>query len=165
MLSISENANSRTSDIPLTPCASDVGGDRRKRFNQMNSLILRGSIVLGDNTTLRFLTRNSLGDERQLELELRKRRKGDDSEAEVQAKQGSMLRYTCIFSSLNDGTPYNAFHGTIGRRQKMVAEHIVSFGGTLVGDAFRRQRPAFRNRYRHSVRNLQCLFAPRVCKS
>lgn len=56
----------------------------------MNSLILRDSIVLGDDTTLLLLTGISLRDEQQLELELRKRRKGDDSDAEVQAKQGRM---------------------------------------------------------------------------
>ena len=105
-------------------------------FNQMNSLILQDSIVLSDDTTLRLLTRNSLSDEQQLELELRKRRKGDDSEAGIQAKQGSVLSYAWVYNGLDDGAPYNAFQWTIGRRQKTVAEHLDSFSGTLVGDAF-----------------------------
>jgi len=105
-------------------------------FNQMNSLILQDSIVLSDDTTLRLLTRNSLSDEQQLELELRKRRKGDDSGEGAQDKQGSVLSYAWIYNGLDDGSPYNAFHWTIGRRQKTVAEHLDSFSGTLVGDAF-----------------------------
>ena len=105
-------------------------------FNQMDSLILQDSIVLSDDTTLRLLTRNSLSDEQQLELELRKRRKGDDSGEGAQDKQGSVLSYAWIYNGLDDGAPYNAFHWTIGRRQKTVAEHLDSFSGTLVGDAF-----------------------------
>ncbi len=40
------------------------------------------------------------------------------------------------YNGLDDGAPYNVFHWTIGRRQKTVVEHLDSFSGTLVGDAF-----------------------------
>jgi hypothetical protein len=43
-------------------------------FKQMQSLIFKESIVLGDDTTLRLLTRDSLDQDQEQELELRRQR-------------------------------------------------------------------------------------------
>lgn len=105
-------------------------------FKQMKSLILKDSIVLGDDTTVRLLTRDSLDQDQEQELELRRQRKKSGSDKGNQDKPGIALSYAWIYNGLDDGAPYNLFHWTLGRSQKTVQTHLGSFQGTLVGDAF-----------------------------
>ena len=102
-------------------------------YYQMEKLVLQDSIVLGDDTTLRLLTRDSLSKEQLLELELRKKRKGQSSD---DVKPGSVLSYAWVYTGLDDGAPYNVFKWTLGRLQSTVEAHLGTFTGTFVGDAF-----------------------------
>ena len=107
-------------------------------FDYMKSMILSDSVVLGDDTTLRLLTRNSLSKEQLLELELRKKRKqrSAGSGKGKQDNDGSVLSYAWVYCGLDDKYPYNVFHWTLGRQQKTVREHLGRFQGVFTGDAF-----------------------------
>ena len=100
-------------------------------FNQLQAMIYSDSIVLGDDTQVKLLTRGALSKE---DLELLGRR--DKLRENDKQANGCISSYAWLYTGLDDFAPYNVFHWSISRAQDMVHSHLCGFKGTLVGDAF-----------------------------
>ena len=106
--------------------------------NQMWQQVLRQSIVLLDETRVLLLTRNSLSEEQQAQLNRRGKSKKppDEDEPPEQNKRGSATSYAWLFAGLDKGAPYNLFHWSLTRSHSVVDERLREFQGTVVADAY-----------------------------
>lgn len=100
-------------------------------FKQLESMVYSDSIVLGDDTQIKLLTRGALSKEDLELLGTRAKRRDNDKE-----RSGCITSYAWLYTGLDDFAPYNVFHWSVSRAQDMVHSHLTGFKGTLVGDAF-----------------------------
>lgn len=115
-------------------------------YDQMRTLLMRDSIVLGDDTQVRLLTRGALSevDEALLGKRRTKARGKPGSLNQPHntgppgksAAAGSVTSYVWCYRGLDDAYPYNIFDWTLTREHATVGRHLLNFQGTLVGDAF-----------------------------
>lgn len=107
--------------------------------DQLWHQVLRQSIVMVDETRLLLLTRNSLSEEQQAQLDRRGKTKkpADDEEPPEQSGSGSATSYAWLFAGLDrEGAPYNLFHWSLTRSHSVVDELLRAFQGTVVADAY-----------------------------
>ena len=112
-------------------------------YQQIRSMVMSDSIVMGDDTQTLLLTRSALSSLE--EEQLGKRRSlaqkrhvspGGTGPPAKSEKQGSATSYVWLYRGLDDGQPYNYFHWTLTHDPTAVGRHLKDFSGTLVGDAF-----------------------------
>ena len=106
--------------------------------NQLWHQVLQQSIVLVDETRVLLLTRDSLSEEQQSQLDRRGKTKkppDDDSPLE-QSRTGSATSYAWLFAGLDELAPYNLFHWSLTRSHSVVDERLSGFHGTVVADAY-----------------------------
>ena len=106
--------------------------------NQLWQQLLQPSIVLADETRVLLLTRDSLNEEQQAQLNRRgKTKKPPDSDATgEQTQSGSVTSYAWLFAGLDELAPYNLFHWSLTRSHSVVDERLCGFRGTVVADAY-----------------------------
>jgi transposase len=105
--------------------------------HQMWLLLLKQPILLGDDTTLRVLLRNSLGKE---ELTAMGKRRGFRQAIEAGlppdiGPPGSATSYAWLYTSPNGPAPYNVFHWSLTHQNSVIDGHLATFRGIFVGDA------------------------------
>jgi transposase len=104
---------------------------------QMWLLLLQQPILLGDDTTLRVLLRDSLGEE---ELAALGTRRGFRQAAEAGLPRstgppGSAISYAWLYTGLDGPAPYNVFHWSLVHQNSVIDGHLATFRGIFVGDA------------------------------
>lgn len=106
--------------------------------NQMFHQVLVEPIVQIDETRILLLTRNSLNEEQQAQLNRRgKSSKPPDEDSPLELNQsGSVTSYAWLFAGLDDFAPYNLFHWSLTRQHCVVDEQLADFRGTVVADAY-----------------------------
>ena len=104
-------------------------------FEQMAWCLKQDTIILGDDTQVRVLTRDALNDV-DLELLGRRRAKKLADTNETPDNDGCVTSYAWLYSGLDDVAPYNIFYWSLTREHATVDRHLTGFYGTLVGDAF-----------------------------
>ena len=100
---------------------------------QMWRLLLRQSILLGDDTRLRVLLRGAL-DKEQLE-NLGKRNRFRQAAEAGKPPPGSAASYAWLYTGLDGFAPYNVFYWSLGHENAVIDGHLATFRGTFVGDA------------------------------
>jgi len=100
---------------------------------QMWHLLLRQSILLGDDTRLRVLLRGAL-DKEQLE-NLGKRSRFRQAAGDGKPPPGSAASYAWLYAGLDGFAPYNVFYWSLGHENAVIDGHLAAFRGTFVGDA------------------------------
>jgi hypothetical protein len=106
-------------------------------FDQMWCLLLQQCILLTDDTRVLLLTRGALSEE-QLESLKGRRRSGTppgDEPPELDDR-GSVTSYAWLYTGLDGLTPYNVFHWSLTHQHSVVDEHLASYQGVVVGDAY-----------------------------
>lgn len=106
-------------------------------YQQMWLLLLQQRILLGDDTTLRVLLRNSLGEE---ELAALGKRRGFCQTTEAGLPRntgppGSTISYAWLYTGLDGPAPYNVFHWSLVHQNSVIDGHLAAFRGIFVGDA------------------------------
>jgi hypothetical protein len=106
-------------------------------FDQMWYLLLQQPIVLTDDTRVLLLTRGALSQE-QLESLKGRRRSGTPPGDELPEldDRGSVTSYAWLYTGLDGLAPYNVFHWSLTHQHAVVDEHLESYQGIVVGDAF-----------------------------
>jgi transposase len=104
---------------------------------QMWLLLLEQPLLLGDDTTLRVLLRNSLGEG---ELAALGKRRGFRQATEAglppgTGPPGSATSYAWLYTSPGGPTPYNVFHWSLTHQNSVIDGHLATFRGIFVGDA------------------------------
>jgi transposase len=97
-------------------------------FEAMRRALLQQSILLGDDTRVRLLTRGALSDEEIAKLSKR------TSSQPREGPPGSVNSYAWLYTGLDDA-PYNIFHWTLTRENSCIDSHLTDFQGVFVGDA------------------------------
>jgi transposase len=106
-------------------------------FDQMWHMLLQQPILLTDDTRVLLLTRGALSREQQESLQGRRRsgtRQGD--EPPELDDRGSVTSYAWLYTGLDRMAPYNVFHWSLTHEHAVVDEHLATYQGILVGDAF-----------------------------
>ena len=106
-------------------------------FDQMWHVLLQQPIVLTDDTRVLLLTRGALSRE-QLESLKGRRRSGTppgDEPPELDDR-GSVTSYAWLYTGLDGLAPYNVFHWSLTHQHSVVDEHLASYQGVVVGDAY-----------------------------
>lgn len=100
--------------------------------------VLGQSIMLVDETRLLLLTRDSLSEEQQSQLDRRAKTKkpADEDDPPEQNQRGSATSYAWLFAGLDEWAPYNLFHWSLTRSHSVVDERLSEFRGTVVADAY-----------------------------
>jgi transposase len=106
-------------------------------YRQMWELLLAQPILLGDDTTLRVLLRDSLDEEdlEKLSTRNRFRRALEEGPASNNGVPGSATSYAWLYTSLDDLAPYNVFHWSLTHQNAVIDEHLATYRGIFVGDA------------------------------
>ena len=105
-------------------------------YRQMWLRLLAQPILLGDDTTLRVLLRDSLGEEDLAKLGSRKRfRQAPAGPATTTGPPGSATSYARLYTGLDDLAPYNVFHWSLTHRHAENDGHLATYRGIFVGDA------------------------------
>jgi transposase len=102
--------------------------------NQMWSLLLSQSILLGDDTRLLVLVRGGL-DEQQLARMDSRRRSRTASASGNTGPPGSATSYAWLYTGLEGMAPYNVFHWSLTHENSVIDEHLANYRGIFVGDA------------------------------
>ncbi len=109
----------------------------RPLYRQMWLLLLSQPILLGDDTTLRVLLRNALGEEDLAKLSNRSRfRQATEVKLPTNTgPPGSATSYAWLYTSLADMAPYNVFHWSLTHQNSVIDGHLATYRGIFVGDA------------------------------
>ena len=106
-------------------------------FDQMWQLLLQQPILLTDDTRMLLLTRGALSREQLESLQGRRRSGTPPGDASTELPdRGSVTSYAWIYTGLDGLAPYNVFHWSLTHQHAVVDEHLASFDGLVVGDAF-----------------------------
>jgi transposase len=106
-------------------------------FDQMWQLLLQQPILLTDDTRMLLLTRGALSREQIESLQGRRRSGTPPGDApEELPDRGSVTSYAWLYTGLDCLAPYNVFHWSLTHQHSVVDEHLESFEGLVVGDAF-----------------------------
>jgi transposase len=97
-------------------------------FDETWRTLLRQSILLGDDTRIRLLTRGALTDEEIAKLS------GRANSRAREGPPGSVNSFAWLYTGLNDA-PYNIFHWALTRENSCIDSHLLDFHGVFVGDA------------------------------
>lgn len=103
---------------------------------QMWRLLLQQRILLGDDTTLRVLLRDSLGEEEWAALGKRRGfRQAEAGPNRGTGPPGSATSYAWLYTGLDSPAPYNVFHWSLVHQNSVIDEHLAKYRGIFVGDA------------------------------
>jgi transposase len=104
---------------------------------QMWLLLLGQPILLGDDTTLRVLLRDSLSEEDLAKLSTRSRFRQalDKGLPPHTGPPGSATSYAWLYTSLDGLAPYNVFHWSLTHQNSVIDGHLATYRGIFVGDA------------------------------
>jgi transposase len=104
---------------------------------QMWSLLLEQPILLGDDTTLCVLLRNSLGEEELAQLGQRSafRQALDTRQPPHTGPPGSATSYAWLYTGLDCLVPYNVFHWSLTHHNWVIDTHLATYQGVFCGDA------------------------------
>jgi len=107
-------------------------------YRQLETCLQRDSIIHGDDTGVRVLTRGALNavDLAALGRRLAAKRKSGARDDDDDGHHGSIKSHAWCYCGLDDGAPFNVFHWSITREHEIVSQHLKAFQGTLIGDAF-----------------------------
>ena len=106
-------------------------------FDQMWQLLLQQPILLTDDTRMLLLTRGALSREQIESLQGRRRSGTPPGDApEELPDRGSVTSYAWLYTGLDCLAPYNVFHWSLTHQHSVVDEHLESYEGLVVGDAF-----------------------------
>ena len=106
-------------------------------YRQMWLLLLSQPILLGDDTTLRVLLRDALGEEDLAKLSNRSRFR-QATEAKLPTNTGppgSATSYAWLYTGLDGMAPYNVFHWSLTHQNSVIDGHLATYRGIFVGDA------------------------------
>jgi len=92
--------------------------------------LLQLSVLLGDDTRVRLLTRGALNDE-----ELAKVNQRPSVKAREGPPPGSVTSYVWLYTGLDDVAPYDIFHWSLTHEDRWIDSHLETFHGIFVGDA------------------------------
>ena len=106
--------------------------------DQMWQQLLAQAILLADETRVLLLTRESLSEEQQGQLDRRGKTKkpADDDSPPEQNGSGSVTSYAWLFAGLDGLAPYNYFHWSLTRSHSVIDQRLSDFSGTVVADAY-----------------------------
>jgi len=106
-------------------------------YQQMWQLLLAQPILLGDDTTLCVLLRDSLDEEdlEKLSTRNRFRRALEEGPASNNGVPGSATSYAWLYTGLDGPAPYNVFHWSLTHQNSVIDEHLATYRGIFVGDA------------------------------
>jgi transposase len=106
-------------------------------YQQMWQLLLAQPILLGDDTTLCVLLRDSLDEEdlEKLSTRNRFRRALEEGPASNNGIPGSATSYAWLYTSLDGLAPYNVFHWSLTHQNAVIDGHLATYRGIFVGDA------------------------------
>jgi hypothetical protein len=99
-------------------------------FHEAWRLLLQQSVLLGDDTRVRLLTRGALEDE---DVEKMNHRRGIKSRAGP--PPGSVNSYVWLYTGLDGAAPYDIFHWSLTHEDRWIDSHLEPFQGVFVGDA------------------------------
>jgi hypothetical protein len=104
---------------------------------QMWHLLLRQSILLGDDTAIRVLLRNALNEEDLAKLGKRSRfrQSRDAGPPPTTGPPGSAASYAWLYTSLDGLAPFNVFHWSLTHQNSVIDGHLATYRGIFVGDA------------------------------
>jgi len=106
-------------------------------FLQMWQLLLQQPILLTDDTRILLLTRGALSREQEESLKGRHRSGTPPGDApEELPDRGSVNSYAWVYTGLDGQASYNIFHWSLTHQHSVVDEHLDTFKGIIVGDAF-----------------------------
>ena len=101
---------------------------------QMWSLLLSQSILLGDDTRVRVLLRDTVDEEQSAKLEDRRRSRAARTSGNT-GPPGSATSYAWLYTGLDGMAPYNVFHWSLTHENCVIDEHLAGYRGIFVGDA------------------------------
>ena len=109
----------------------------RPLYRQMWLRLLSQPILLGDDTTLRVLLRNALGEEDLAKLSQRSRfRQATEAKRPTSTgPPGSATSYAWLYTGLAGMAPYNVFHWSLTHQNSVIDGHLATYRGIFVGDA------------------------------
>jgi len=99
-------------------------------FEESWRLLLQQSVLLGDDTRVRLLTRGALGDE-----DVAKLRKRAGGKSRERPPPGSVNSYVWLYTGLDGAAPYDVFHWSLTHEDCWIDSHLETFRGVFVGDA------------------------------
>jgi hypothetical protein len=92
--------------------------------------LLLESLLLGDDTRVRLLTRGALEDD---EIAKINQRLGGSSDK--RPPPGSVSSYVWLYTGLDGAAPYDIFHWSLTHEDCWIDSHLETFRGVFVGDA------------------------------
>jgi transposase len=106
-------------------------------YGQMWSLLLEQPILLGDDTTVRVLLRDSLSEEQVAQLAQRSqfREAWEPGQPPPTGPPGSATSYAWLYTGLDGSAPYNIFHWSLTHQNAVIDTHLATYRGVFVGDA------------------------------
>jgi transposase len=107
----------------------------RPLYRQMWLRLLSQPILLGDDTTLRVLLRDALGEEELAKLSTRSRFRQAAQRPTSTGPPGSATSYAWLYTGLDAMAPYNVFHWSLTHENAVIDGHLATYRGIFVGDA------------------------------
>ena len=106
-------------------------------YGQMWSLLLEQPILLGDDTTVRVLLRDSLSEEDLAQLQQRNqfREVLEAGQPPPTGPPGSATSYAWLYTGLDGLAPYNIFQWSLTHQNVVIDTHLATYRGVFVGDA------------------------------
>ena len=99
-------------------------------FDEAWRRLLQQSILLGDDTRVRLLTRGALEDDDVAKLLRRASTKSREG-----PPPGSVNSYVWLYTGLDGAAPYDIFHWSLTHEDCWIDSHLKTFHGLFVGDA------------------------------
>jgi transposase len=99
-------------------------------FDEAWRLLLQQSVLLGDDTRVRLLTRGALQDDEVEKIKQRLCAKSRDG-----PPPGSVTSYVWLYTGLDGAAPYDIFHWSLTHEDRWIDSHLETFEGDFVGDA------------------------------
>jgi transposase len=99
-------------------------------FEEAWRLLLQQTVLLGDDTRVRLLTRGALDDEEVAKLQKRRSTKSRE-----RPPPGSVNSYVWLYTGLDGAAPYDIFHWSLTHEDCWIDSHLETFQGVFVGDA------------------------------
>jgi transposase len=99
-------------------------------FEEAWRLLLQQTVLLGDDTRVRLLTRGALEDE-----DVAKLQKRASTQSRAGPPPGSVNSYVWLYTGLDGAAPYDIFHWSLTHEDCWIDSHLETFHGVFVGDA------------------------------
>lgn len=103
-------------------------------YDQMWSMLLGQPILLGDDTRLLVLLRDSLDPKEQAGVDNRRRSHASRASGNT-GPPGSATSYAWLYTSPDVLAPYNVFHWSLTHENSVIDGHLAGYRGVFVGDA------------------------------